>query len=465
MRVTTGWQGTDGSTVLQRVPLERRDLRDDDIAVRVDYCGVCHSDLHAVRGLMGPVEGGLVPGHEFTGTVTAVGPAVTSFAPGDRVAVGTVVDSCGACPMCQAGQENYCYEGATTTYGGTDRVDGTVTKGGYSREYVLREKFAYRLPDGLDPAAAAPLMCAGITMWEPLRAAGAGPGSQVAVAGLGGLGHLGVKLAVALGDRVAVGTIVDSCGDCAMCQAGQENYCYQGATSTYGGTDRIDGTPTQGGYSREYVLREKFAYRLPDGLDPAAAAPLMCAGITMWEPLRAAGVGPGRRVAVAGLGGLGHLGVKLAAALGAEVTVLSRTPDKADDARALGATDLLVSTDAGQLERARGRFDLILDTISAPHDLSPLLGLLALDGTLSVVGFPIGEIPLRIMDLTYGRKNLSSSGTGGRRGTAEMLAFCAEHGITADIELLPSAKAGEALDRLDRGDVRYRFVLDLSDLG
>ena len=141
------------------------------------------------------------------------------------------------------------------------------------------------------------------------------------------------------------------------------------------------------------------------------------------------------------------------------------TPDKANDARALGATDLLVSTDAGQLERARGRFDLILDTISAPHDLSPLLGLLALNGTLSVVGFPIGEIPLRIMDLTYGRKNLSSSGTGGRRGTAEMLAFCAEHGITADIELLPSAKAGEALDRLDRGDVRYRFVLDLSDLG
>jgi alcohol dehydrogenase (NADP+) len=267
------------------------------------------------------------------------------------------------------------------------------------------------------------------------------------------------------GDRVAVGTIVDSCGDCAMCRAGQENFCYEGATSTYGGTDRVDGTQTQGGYSREYVLREKFAYRLPDGLDPAAAAPLMCAGITMWEPLRAAGAGPGRRVAVAGLGGLGHLGVKLAVALGAEVTVLSRTPDKAEDARTLGTTDLLVSTDAGQMERARGRFDLILDTISAPHDLSPLLGLLALNGTLSVVGFPIGEIPLRIMDLTYGRKNLSSSGTGGRRGTAEMLAFSAEHGITADIELLPSAKVGEALDRLDRGDVRYRFVLDLSDLG
>jgi alcohol dehydrogenase (NADP+) len=168
---------------------------------------------------------------------------------------------------------------------------------------------------------------------------------------------------------------------------------------------------------------------------------------------------------VAGLGGLGHLGVKLAAALGAEVTVLSRTPDKAADASKLGAADLLVTTDGKQLEQARGRFDLILDTISAPHDFSPLLRLLDLDGALSVLGYPIGEVPLRVMDLTYGRKKLTSSGTGGRRGTAEMLAFSAEHGITADIELVPSARAQEALDRLDRGDVRYRFVLDLSDLG
>jgi alcohol dehydrogenase (NADP+) len=346
MRTTTGWQSHDHSTALRRVPIERRDLRDDDIAVRVEYCGVCHSDLHRIRGAFRD-EGDLVPGHEFTGTVTAVGAAVTSFAVGDRVAVGTIVDSCGTCPMCRAGQENFCYQGATSTYGGTDRVDGTKTKGGYSREYVLREKFAYNLPGGLDPAAAAPLMCAGITMWEPMRAAGTGPGS---------------------------------------------------------------------------------------------------------------------RVAVLGLGGLGHLGVKFAAALGAEVTVLSRTPGKADDARKLGATDLLLTTDDNQMEQARGQFDLILDTISAPHDVPPLLRLLALDGTLSLLGFP-GEIPLRIMDLIYGRKKLTSSGTGGRRGTAEMLAFSAEHGITADIELLPSARVDEALTRLDRGDVRYRFVLDLSDLG
>ncbi|MEU6411596.1 NAD(P)-dependent alcohol dehydrogenase [Microbispora sp. NPDC046933] len=345
MRLTTGWQSVDGSTALQRVAIERRELRDDDIAVRIDYCGVCHSDLHRIRGVFRD-EGALVPGHEFTGTVAAVGAAVTTFAPGDRVAVGTIVDSCGDCPMCQVGQENFCYAGATSTYGGTDRVDGTTT---------------------------------------------------------------------------------------------------------------------QGGYSREYVLRERFAYRLPGGLDPAAAAPLMCAGITVWEPMRAAGVGPGTRVAVAGLGGLGHLAVKFAAALGAEVTVLSRTPDKAADARRLGATGLLLTTDDKQTEQARGRFDLILDTISAPHDIPPLLRMAALDGTLSLLGYP-GEIPLRVMDLIYGRKKLTSSGTGGRAGTAEMLLFCAEHGITADIELLPSARVQEALARLDRGDVRYRFVLDLADL-
>lgn len=345
MRTTYGWKSVDdGTTALERTVIERRDLRADDIAVRVDYCGVCHSDLHRIRGMLG--EGAVVPGHEFTGTVTAAGPAVTGFAPGDRVAVGTVVDSCGTCPMCEAGQENFCYERPTTTYGGTDRVDGRRTDGGYSREYVLREKFAYRLPEGLDAAAAAPLMCAGITMWEPLRTAGVGPGSQIAVVGLGGLGHLGVKLA---------------------------------------------------------------------------------------------------------------------AALGAEVTVLSRSADKADDVRALGADGLLVTTDEKQTESARGRFDLILDTVPAAHDFGPLLRMAALDGTLAVLGYPL-PATVNLFDLVQGRKRLTSSGTGGRRHTAEMLAFCAEHGVSADIELLPSARVREALDRLGRGEVRYRFVLDMSDL-
>ncbi|WP_329253453.1 NAD(P)-dependent alcohol dehydrogenase [Actinoallomurus sp. NBC_01490] len=344
MRTTTGWMTAEGTTALRRVRIERRDLRDDDLAVRVDYCGVCHSDLHRIGGLLG--EGALVPGHEFTGTVTAVGAAVTAFSVGDRVAVGTVVDSCGVCEMCRIGQENYCYEGPVTTYGGTDRVDGTRT---------------------------------------------------------------------------------------------------------------------QGGYSREYVVRDRFAYHLPDGLDQAAAAPLMCAGITVWEPLRAAGIGPGSRVAVAGLGGLGHLGVKLAAELGAEVTVLSRTPAKADDAHKLGAADTLVTTDDRQTRRARGRFDLILDTIPVAHDLSPLLRMAALDGTLALLGYPL-EQAVRILDLVQGRKRLTSSGTGGRRRTAELLDFCADHAIAADVEVLPSARVQEALDRLGGGDVRYRFVLDLSDL-
>ncbi|MDT8909498.1 NAD(P)-dependent alcohol dehydrogenase [Amycolatopsis sp. PS_44_ISF1] len=342
MRTTVGWQADDEGG-LRRVAIERRELRADDVAVRVDYCGVCHTDLHALRSHTG---GPLVPGHEFTGVVTEVGSAVTRFAAGAAVAVGNIVDSCGACAMCRRGQENFCYEFPTLTYGGTDRHDGSTTLGGYSREYVVREGFAYPLPAGLDPAAAAPLLCAGVTVWEPLRALKAGPG---------------------------------------------------------------------------------------------------------------------RRVAVAGLGGLGHLAVKFAVALGAETTVISRTPDKAEDARRLGAHELLVSTDEAQLEAARDRFDVVIDTIAVPHELGPYLRLVALDGTLSQVGY-LGPVTVETMDLLAGRKNLGSAGSGGRPATAEMLEFCAGHGIAADIELLPSARVHEALDRLGRNDVRYRFVLDLSDL-
>ena len=346
MRTTTGWQSIDGSATLQLAPFERRDLRDDDIAVRIDYCGVCHSDLHVLNGVHGDQEGILVPGHEFTGTVTEAGTAVTRFTPGMRVAVGTIVDSCGVCAPCQAGEETYCTEFPVITYAGTDRVDGTRT---------------------------------------------------------------------------------------------------------------------QGGYSREYVLKEKFAYPLPDGLDAAAAAPLLCAGVTVWDALRTAEIGPGSKVAVAGLGGLGHLAVKFAAARGAEVTVLSRTPDKNDDALRLGAAGLLVTTDGEQLKAASGRFDLILDTISAPHDLAPLLGLLTVDGTLSLLG-ALTETTLPTMLLTMGRRKVTSSATAGRASTAEMLAFAAEHSITADVEVLPSAQVADALARLEKGDIRYRFVLDLSDL-
>ncbi|MGN9783213.1 NAD(P)-dependent alcohol dehydrogenase [Nonomuraea sp. ZG12] len=344
MRTTVGWRADGPAAALRRATVERRDLRPDDLAVRVDYCGVCHTDLHAVHAHSGGTN--LVPGHEFTGVVTEIGPEVTGFAAGDPVAVGNIVDSCGVCAMCRADQENFCHEFPTLTYGGTDRHDGSTTLGGYSREYVVRDRFAYLLPAGLDPAAAAPLLCAGITVWEPLRALGVGPGSRVAVAGLGGLGHLAVKLAVALG---------------------------------------------------------------------------------------------------------------------ADTTVISRSPDKAADARRLGAHDLVDSTDPDRMAAARDRFDVVVDTISAPHDVGPYLRLVAMDGTLSQVGY-LGELTVDTMDLLVGRKKLSSAGSGGRAATAAMLAFCAEHGVTADIELLASSRVNEALDRLQRNDVRYRFVLDMSDL-
>ncbi|MEU9602863.1 NAD(P)-dependent alcohol dehydrogenase [Streptomyces sp. NPDC048057] len=345
MRTTTGWQA-DGPGTLRRTSLERRDLRPDDVAVRVDHCGVCSTDLHALNGYDQQANAPLVPGHEFTGVVTETGPEVTAFS---------------------------------------------------------------------------------------------------------------------VGDRVAVGNIVDSCGSCAMCTAGQENFCRSFPTLTYGGTDRQDGSTTLGAYSREYVVRAAFAHPLPSGLDPAEAAPLLCAGVTVWEPLRAHGVGPGSRVAVAGLGGLGHLAVKLAVALGATATVVSRTRDKREDAHRLGAHDFLDATDPRDTAAARDSFDLLIDTVPAPHDLAPHLKLVAMDGTLSLLGH-LGPLTVEVMDLLVGRKKLSSAGSGGRPATAAMLRFCSDHGIAADVEVLPSAQVATALDRLARNDVRYRFVLDLSDL-
>ncbi|WP_420031462.1 NAD(P)-dependent alcohol dehydrogenase [Streptomyces sp. cg28] len=346
MRTTTGWRATGPDTV-GRTQLTRRDLRPDDIAVRVDFCGVCHSDVHALRAHDDHAGSALVPGHEFTGVVTETGHDVTAFS---------------------------------------------------------------------------------------------------------------------VGDDVAVGNIVDSCGTCAMCAAGQENYCHSFPTLTYGGVDRVDGSTTLGAYSREYVVREGFAYALPAGLDPAAAAPLMCAGVTVWEPLRALRVGSDSRVAVVGLGGLGHLAVKMAVALGATTTVISRSEDKREDALRLGAHAFVDSTDDQRMTAARDTFDVVIDTVSAPHDLAPYLKTVAMDGTLSLVGY-LGQVTIETTDLLLGRKKLSSSGSGGRPGTAEMLRFCADHGIVADIEVLASSEVNTALERLRRNDVRYRFVLDMSELG
>ncbi|RIX28643.1 NAD(P)-dependent alcohol dehydrogenase [Amnibacterium setariae] len=327
--------------------IHRRDLRPDDLDVVVRYCGVCHSDLHALH--TPPEQGGtfpLVPGHEFVGEVVAVGEAVIEFRPGDSVAVGNIVDSCGECRMCLAGQENFCEQFPTLTYGGRDRHDGTIT---------------------------------------------------------------------------------------------------------------------QGAYANRYIVRDRFAYHLPASLDPAGVAPLMCAGITVWEPLRAAGVGPGTRLGVVGLGGLGHLAVRFGAALGATVTVFTTSSAKSDDARALGASAVVVSTDATAMQGQRGNLDVILDTVAVEHDLAPYLHALDLDGTLFSIGY-LGPVTVQTTDLLVGRKRLASAGSGGRQHTQEMLDFCARHGLIADVEVLPSSSIATALDRLASNDVRYRFVLDLNDL-
>jgi len=329
---------------LRPTPIDRRALRPDDVDVRVTHVGVCHSDLHALDQ---PGRGeALVPGHEFVGEVVAVGSAVTAFAPGDPVAVGNIVDSCGACRMCRAGHENMCVEFPTLTYGGRDRVDGSSTLGGYSGRYVVRES---------------------------------------------------------------------------------------------------------------------FVYHRPAALDPAAVAPLMCAGVTVWEPMRAAGVGPGTRLGVVGLGGLGHLAVRLGRALGAEVTVFTTTAAKATDAERLGASRTVVSTDAAAMAGADRSLDLVLDTVSVAHDLAPYLRALDLDGTLCVLGH-LGPLSVQAMDLLTGRRRLASSGSAGRPATRDLLDFCGEHGITADVEVLPAAAVETAFARLRRNDVRYRFVLDMAGI-
>lgn len=346
MRSTLAYQAATPGSSLEPVTIERRDLRPDDVAVRVTHCGVCHTDLHAL-GVEDPSAFPVVPGHEFVGEVAAVGEAVTAFAVGDPVAVGNIVDSCGSCAMCRAGQENFCQEFPTLTYGGRDRLDGSVTRGAFAAEYVVRDRFIYHRPPGLDPAAVAPLMCAGITVWEPLR---------------------------------------------------------------------------------------------------------------RWQ------VGPGSRVGVVGLGGLGHLAVKLANALGAQVTVFTTSPSKVADARELGAHQVVLSTDESAMAAVANSLDLVIDTVSAAHDLTPYVATVALDGTLCSVGH-LGTVTIETLALLIGRKSLSSAGSGGRPATQELLDFCGRHGITADVEVLPPSEVATALERLARNDVHYRFVLDLKDLG
>jgi uncharacterized zinc-type alcohol dehydrogenase-like protein len=258
--------------------------------------------------------------------------------------------------------------------------------------------------------------------------------------------------------------MVDSCQRCDQCRKGEEQFCREGMTLTYGGRDRIDGSVTQGGYSRHVVVRQEFVLRVPDALDITRAAPLLCAGITTWSPLRKWNVGPDSRVAVIGLGGLGHMAVKLASALGAHVTVLSRTPDKAADAKALGADKLLVSTDEAAMKAAQAGFDLIIDTVPVKHDLAPYLPLLDVDGALVLVGQigPMGE--LSSVPLLFGRRRVAGSPIGGILETQELLDFCARKGVLPETETIRMDQINEAWERMEKSDVRYRFVIDMGSL-
>jgi len=326
----------------------RREPRPDDVAIEILYCGVCHTDLHQSRNDWGVALYPMVPGHEIIGRVTAVGQGVSRFRPGDSVGVGCMVDSCQSC---------------------------------------------------------------------------------------------------------------------ASCARGLEQYCEAGNTLTYNSLDRRDGLPTFGGYSESIVVSEKFVLSIPDRLDLAGAAPLLCAGITTWSPLRHWNVGHGSKVGVIGLGGLGHMALKLANALGAEVTLFTRSPGKEEDAKRLGAHRIVLSTDKEQMGSVAGQLDLIVDTVPYAHDLNPYLPSLALDGALVMVGYlgPL-EPALNSIRLLRGRKSVSASAIGGIAETQEMLDFCGENGITSDIELIRIQDINKAYERMLKSDVKYRFVIDLVSL-
>ena len=343
-----GYAAQSAKDALAPYRFERRDPRADDVVIDILYCGVCHSDLHTVRNDWGNSVYPVVPGHEIIGRVVSVGPEVSRFKPGDNVGVGCMVDSCRHCEACEQGLEQYCEEGHTLTYNDFDRHD-----------------------------------------------------------------HM----------------------------------------------------PTFGGYSRNIVVSDKFVLRIPDGLDLKGAAPLLCAGITTWSPLRHWKAGKGSRVAVVGLGGLGHMALKLAKALGADVTLFTRTPGKEQDARRLGADNIILSSDDGQMAAVKDRFDLIIDTVPYVHDLNPYMPTLSLDGTLVLVGYLGGLEPvLNTVPLILKRKSVAGSVIGGIAETQEMLDFCGEHGITSDVEVIKIQDINKAYERMLKSDVKYRFVIDMASL-
>lgn len=288
------------------------------------------------------------------------------------------------------------------------------------------------------------------------------PGHEI----IGRVSHVGADVTkFRVGDHVGVGCMVDSCQHCHPCEQGLEQYCEEGPTLTYNDTDRHDHLPTYGGYSDKIVVSDKFVVKVPAGLDLRGAAPLLCAGITTWSPLRHWKVNAESKVAVVGLGGLGHMAIKLAHALGAEVTLFTRSPGKEADARQLGATHVVISTDDAQMKAAANQFDLIIDTVPYVHDLKPYIPTLALSGTLVLVGY-LGDLDpvLNSAPLVMGRKSVAGSVIGGIAETQEMLDFCGEHDITAEVEVINMADINHAWQRMLKSDVKYRFVIDMATL-
>jgi uncharacterized zinc-type alcohol dehydrogenase-like protein len=289
------------------------------------------------------------------------------------------------------------------------------------------------------------------------------PGHEI----VGRVSATGVEVSrFAEGDLVAVGCLVDSCRSCSACAEGLEQYCEKGMTGTYNGPDQITGENTLGGYSDSIVVRDEFVLKIAhDEKDLAAAAPLLCAGITTWSPLRHWKIGPGHKVGIVGIGGLGHMGIKLAKALGAHVVAFTTSPEKADDARALGADEVVMSKDRGEMKKQAGQLDFILNTVAAPHNLDAYMALLKRDGTMVLVGVPAEAHPSpNVGNLIFRRRSLAGSMIGGITETQEMLDFCAEHGIVSDIEMIPIDRIEEAYARMLKSDVKYRFVIDMASL-
>jgi uncharacterized zinc-type alcohol dehydrogenase-like protein len=287
------------------------------------------------------------------------------------------------------------------------------------------------------------------------------PGHEI----LGRVSRVGSKVTkFKVGDLAAVGCLVDSCRTCNHCQRGLEQFCMGGSVFTYNGQDKHLGGMTYGGYSERVVVDEAFTLKVPANLDPAAAAPLLCAGITTWSPLAHWKAGPGKKVGIVGLGGLGHMGVKFSRAMGATTVVFTTSPGKAADAKRLGADDVIVSTDKDAMARHAGSFDLIIDTVSADHDVNGLLAMVKLDGTLVMVGVPPAPQGVSVFSLLMPRRHLAGSLIGGIAETQQMLDFCGTHGIACDVEVIDIARINEAFDRMVKGDVRYRFVIDMATL-